>query len=212
MFTGLVEEIGVLEAVTRSQEGARFRIQAQQTLVDLVIGDSVAVNGVCLTVVEKSSSSLSADAVQETLQRSTLSQLAVGAPVNLECALRAVGRLGGHFVQGHVDAVAKIKNIERRGTGFWLTLLLPSDCLALCVEKGSVAVDGVSLTIAQLHEDAISIAVIPHTAVQTTLGRLRSGDVVNIETDILGKYVHRFMNQPPADSRLTMEKLSEWGF
>ena len=212
MFTGLVEEIGVLEAVTRSQEGARFRIQAQQTLVDLVIGDSVAVNGVCLTVVEKSSSSLSADAVQETLQRSTLSQLAVGAPVNLECALRAVGRLGGHFVQGHVDAVAKIKNIERRGTGFWLTLLLPSDCLALCVEKGSVAVDGVSLTIARLHEDAISIAVIPHTAVQTTLGRLRSGDVVNIETDILGKYVHRFMNQPPADSRLTMEKLSEWGF
>lgn len=212
MFTGLVEEIGVLDALTRSADGARLRIRAHDVISDLALGDSVAVDGVCLTVVEKSRNGFSVDAVQETLQRSTLSTLSAGKQVNLERALPVAGRLGGHFVQGHVDAVGKVISLEKRQPGFWLTICLPSGCLAFCVAKGSIAVNGVSLTIAQLAGESVSIAVIPHTAGQTTLGYLHSGDEVNIETDILGKYVYRFLHHPSVDGGLTLEKLSEWGF
>ncbi len=212
MFTGLVEEIGIIRAATRQQGGVRFVISAERVLAGLEIGDSVAVSGVCLTVVEKAADRFEVDAVQETLQRSTLARWTEGTAVNLERALAVGGRVGGHFVQGHVDGIGRVQDLQMRPPGYWLTLQLSGACAALCVDKGSIAVDGVSLTIANVNEEVISVAVIPHTAEHTTLRRRRIGDEVNVETDLLGKYVQRLLNGGKPASGLTMEKLSEWGF
>jgi len=212
MFTGLVEEIGIIRAATRQQGGVRFVISAERVLAGLEIGDSVAVSGVCLTVVEKAADRFEVDAVQETLQRSTLARWTEGTAVNLERALAVGGRVGGHFVQGHVDGIGRVQDLQMRPPGYWLTLQRSGACAALCVDKGSIAVDGVSLTIANVNEEVISVAVIPHTAEHTTLRRRRIGDEVNVETDLLGKYVQRLLNGGKPASGLTMEKLSEWGF
>jgi len=209
MFTGLIEEIGMIRAVTRQQQGALVEIGCSAILADLAIGDSVAVDGVCLTVVAKATDSFSAQAVSETLQRSTLGIKQTADAVNLERALLPGSRLGGHFVQGHVDVVGRVEQVQAQQPGFYLILALPPENLLGCVEKGSIAVDGVSLTIAQVNNNSISLAVIPHTARHTTLSRKRSGDPVNIETDILGKYVRRLF---PQDRTLSLEKLAEWGF
>ncbi|NLP11825.1 riboflavin synthase [bacterium] len=212
MFTGLVEEIGLIQAATRQQGGVRFVIFAERVLEGLEIGDSVAVSGVCLTVVKKGADHFAVDAVQETLQRSTLARWTEGTAVNLERALPVGGRVGGHFVQGHVDGIGRVQDLQTRSPGYWLTLQLSGDCAALCVEKGSIAIDGVSLTIADVNEEVISLAVIPHTAEHTTLCRRRSGDEVNVETDLLGKYVQRLLTNGKPASGLTLEKLFEWGF
>lgn len=212
MFTGLVEEIGIIRAATRQQGGVRFVISAERVPAGLEIGDSVAVSGVCLTVVEKAADRFEVDAVQETLQRSTLARWTEGTAVNLERALAVGGRVGGHFVQGHVDGIGRVQDLQTRPLGYWLTLQLSGENAALCVEKGSIAIDGVSLTIAEVKEEVISLAVIPHTAEHTTLRRRRTGDEVNVETDLLGKYVQHLLTGGKPASGLTMEKLSEWGF
>jgi len=212
MFTGLVEEIGMIRAATRQQGGVRFVVSAQRVLEGLKIGDSVAVSGVCLTVIKKGSARFEVDAVQETLQRSALARWTEGTAVNLERALAVGGRVGGHFVQGHVDGIGRVQDLQTRPPGYWLTLQLSGDCAALCVEKGSIAIDGVSLTIAQVKEEVISLAVIPHTAEHTTLRYKQIGDEVNVETDLLGKYVQRLLTGGRPASGLTMEKLSDWGF
>jgi riboflavin synthase len=184
MFTGLVREVG--EVV--SFEDGRLRVESS---IAASVGDSVAIDGVCLTVVDGDRRSLAFDAVPETLARTTLGRLAPGSPVNLEPALRAGEALGGHHVQGHVDGVGRIRSVEDEGEGKRVWVDAPSGLLRYCVEKGSVAVDGVSLTVAALDGHGFAVALVPHTLEATTLGRAASGDEVNLEADVLAKYVER---------------------
>ena len=184
MFTGLVREVG---AVVSFEDG-RLRIESS---IVASIGDSVAIDGVCLTVVDGDRKTLAFDAVPETLSRTTLGQLEPGETVNLEPALRAGEALGGHYVQGHVDGVGRVRSVEPEGEGQRVWVDAPADILRYCVEKGSVAVDGVSLTVAGLDDDGFAVALIPHTLEVTTLGRIAAGDEVNLEADVLAKYVDR---------------------
>jgi riboflavin synthase len=189
MFTGIVREVGEVVAVEEDGGPVRLRIRAPETAAGTAVGDSVAVNGVCLTAVEAADGVLAFDAVPETLRRSSLGRLTSGAGVNVEPALRAGEPLGGHFVQGHVDGVGRVRVVDEEG----IEVEAPTEVLRYCVEKGSIAVEGVSLTIAALAEDGFSIALIPHTRAQTTLGRLREGDEVNLEADLLAKHVERLL-------------------
>ena len=173
--------------------GARLDVAAPQTAESANPGDSVAVNGCCLTVVEVADGRLAFDAVPETLRRTALGSLASGALVNVEPALRAGEPLGGHYVQGHVDGVGRVRARDNKGDGVGLEIEAPSELLRYCVEKGSIAVDGVSLTIAALGPDSFAIALVPHTLAVTTLGALRPRDAVNLEVDVLAKYVERLL-------------------
>ena len=184
MFTGIVEELGTVA----SRDGGRLRINATTVLGDAEIGASIAVNGVCLTVVELGEDWWAADVVEETFARSALGDLAPGDPVNLERPVQVSDRLGGHIVQGHVDAVGLI--VEPAPD---LRVSIPADLLRYVVEKGSITVDGISLTVAALHTDGFAIAVIPHTAAVTTLGHKSTGDQVNIELDVVAKYVESLL-------------------
>jgi riboflavin synthase len=193
VFTGIVRELGEVTAIEAGGGGARLAVRAPATAAVTAVGDSVAVNGVCLTAVAADDGTLAFDAVPETLERSALARLAPGSPVNLEPALRAGEPLGGHVVLGHVDGVATVVSLEPEGDGARLTLELPSDLERYAVEKGSIAVDGVSLTIAALDGPRIAIALVPHTLAQTTLGRLAAADPVNVEADVLAKHVERLL-------------------
>jgi riboflavin synthase len=187
VFTGIVRELGRVEAVEPTGDGARLRIAAPDTAGGSSIGDSVAINGVCLTVIDATNGSLAFDAVPETLRRSTLGRLEQGAGVNVEPSLQAGDLMGGHFVQGHVDGVGRVRRI----TGEGLDIDAPRELMRYCVEKGSIAVEGVSLTIASLDENSFSVALVPHTREVTTLGRAVEGDEVNLEVDVLAKYVEK---------------------
>jgi riboflavin synthase len=191
MFTGIVRERGRVVAVERNGDGLRLRISAPETAAGIGIGDSVSVSGCCLTAVAVADGELAFDAVSETLSRTNLGVLGAGAEVNLEPALRAGDPLGGHYVQGHVDGVARVRAHERDDGGSRLRLDLPEDLLRYCVEKGSLAVDGVSLTVAEVDAKGVAIALIPHTLEATTLGGLEAGGEVNVEVDVLAKYVER---------------------
>jgi riboflavin synthase len=193
VFTGIVRERGrVVSAESNADGGAlRLRIAAPRTAAQTSLGDSVSIAGCCLTAVGVEDGELAFDAVPETLARTTLDELADGAEVNLEPALRVGEPLGGHYVQGHVDAVGRVRSLEREGDGARLRLDLPPDVLRYCAEKGSLAVDGVSLTIAEVDDSGVAIALVPHTLRETTLSRLESGDRVNLEADVLAKYVER---------------------
>ena len=195
MFTGIVRERGTVAVVDGDADGVRLRIEAPETAARSAVGDSVAINGVCLTVTERNGASLSFDAVPETLSRTALGRLAPGSAVNLEPALRAGEPLGGHYVQGHVDGVGRVRSLEPEGDGVRLTIEAPEELLRYCVEKGSVAVEGVSLTIAALGDDVFEIALIPHTLAETTLASLGPGDPVNLEADVLAKYVERLVGR-----------------
>ena len=193
MFTGIVRELGRVEAVDGGGAGVRLRVLAHETAGKTALGDSVAVNGVCLTAVGVSGGVLAFDAVPETLRRTTLGRLRRGEAVNVEPALRAGEPLGGHIVQGHVDGVGAVRSLEPEGDGMRLELQTPPEILRYCVEKGSIAVEGVSLTIAGLGAGTLSIALVPHTLEATTLGRLEPGDPVNLEADVLAKHVERLL-------------------
>ena len=184
MFTGLVREVGKVV----SFEDGRLRVEST---IAASVGDSVAIDGVCLTVVDGDRSTLGFDAVPETLARTTLGALGPGEPVNLEPALRAGEALGGHYVQGHVDGVGRIRSVDDEGEGRRVWFDAPPGLLRYCVEKGSIAVDGVSLTVAGLDDDGFAVALVPHTLEATTLGKAASGDAVNLEADVLAKYVER---------------------
>ena len=195
MFTGLVEECGRVLALEPVGDGVRLRIAASTVLDDVTMGASIAVNGVCLTVVAFDDESFSIDAVPETMDRSSLGTLEPGSAVNLERSVRAQDRLGGHIVQGHVDGTTTISRIDELGNGsFEYHFALDGDMARYVVEKGSITVDGISLTVASLSDDGFSIAVIPHTAAVTTLGERAAGDTVNLEVDVLAKYVERQLN------------------
>jgi len=191
VFTGIVRERGRVVAARRNGDGLELRIAAPETAEGTSVGDSIAVAGCCLTAVVVNDGELGFDAVPETLRRTTLAELTEGAEVNLEPALRAGEPLGGHYVQGHVDGVGRVRSREPEGDGARLRLDVPPELLRYCAEKGPLAVDGVSLTIAGLADDGVEIALVPHTLAATTLGALQPGDPVNLEVDVLAKYVER---------------------
>ena len=195
MFTGIVRERGRLVAVDGGADGVRLRIEAPSTATQVGLGDSVSIDGVCLTVIELNGVAVAFEAVPETLARSTLGALQPDADVNLEVALRAGEPLGGHYVQGHVDGVGTVRSVEPEGDGRRIWIDAPADVLRYCVEKGSIAVQGVSLTIAELDEDGFAVALIPHTLAETTLSALAPGDGVNLEADVLAKYVERLLQR-----------------
>jgi len=194
MFTGLVEATGTVAAVERLSEGARLSV-ATPLAAELADGDSVAVNGVCLTAREASGDAFAADVMAETLRRSSLGPLAQGDAVNLELPLRAGGRLGGHVVQGHVDGVGRVASTTDEGFARVVRVAAPEELLRYVVEKGSIAIDGVSLTVAAVDEDGFEVSLIPETLERTTLGALEPGRSVNLEVDVLAKYVEKLMNR-----------------
>lgn len=216
MFTGIVEEVGVIRQIRRGAHSSVLTIGAETVLSDLKIGDSVAVNGVCLTATSLGSGFFTADVMHETLRRSSLGSLTSGSRVNLERAMAANGRFGGHIVAGHVDGVGTIAAIEKDDNAIWFTITAPAQVLRYVVEKGSIAIDGISLTVARVETDRFAVSVIPHTAAVTLLGQRRTGDRVNLESDLVGKYVERLLRPAPEEkgqeSKLTMEFLSQHGF
>ena len=193
VFTGIVRERGSVASVHGGADGVRLLIDAPAIAAGTGLGDSISIDGVCLTATDVTDGRIAFDAVAETLSRSTLGGLVAGAEVNLEPALRAGEPLGGHYVQGHVDGVGRVRSIERDGDGLRVWIEAAPDLLRYCVEKGSIAVQGVSLTIAELADDAFAVALIPHTLAETTLGSIAIGDRVNLEVDVLAKYVERLL-------------------
>ena len=201
MFTGIIEELGRVREVQKRGEDARMVIEAGVVTEDIHEGDSIAVNGVCLTALDVRKGSFAADVSRETLNRSTLGRLQAGAPVNLERAVTPVTRLGGHLVQGHVDARGKFLGAEAHGGSWTVRILYPPEIARYLVFKGSVAVEGISLTIAELTDEYFAIAIIPKTWEVTNFSQLRPGDEVNLEADVIAKYVERIMLFSEADGR-----------
>jgi riboflavin synthase len=193
VFTGIVRELGRVGRLDGGADGVRLGVAAAATAGDVAVGDSVAIDGVCLTVTAVEGAVMSFDAVPETLARSSLGRLREGSVVNVEPALRAGDALGGHHVQGHVDAVGRARSVEPEGEGRRVWFDAPAQVLRLCVEKGSVTVAGVSLTVAELDDDGFAVALVPHTLAATTLGDVEAGDEVNLEADVLAKYVERLL-------------------
>ncbi len=189
MFTGLVEEVGTIHTIDGDANGARLAIAARTVVEGLAVGDSVSVDGACLTAVTVSSDGFAVDVVAETLRRTALGTRQAGHAVNLERAVRVGDRLGGHLVQGHVDGTGTVSSVRSDGASTYLTLTAPADILRYVVEKGSITIDGVSLTVAARHDGGFAVALIPHTLGQTTLGELVDGRIVNLEVDMVAKYV-----------------------
>jgi riboflavin synthase len=193
MFTGIVREVGTVVSVEGGGEGVRVVVEAPATAAETALGDSISIGGVCLTVTANEAGALAFDAVPETLRRTSLGRLEAGSHVNLEPALKAGDPLGGHMVQGHVDDIGRVASVEPEGEGARVTIVAPSELRRYLVEKGSVTVEGVSLTVAALTDDGFAVALIPHTLAVTTLGALTAGDQVNLEVDVLAKYVERLL-------------------
>jgi len=210
MFTGIIEELGKVRAVEKRGDGARIIIEAHTVTQGTNEGDSIAVNGVCLTALDVSENSFAADCSKETLERSTLGSLRAGTPVNLERAVTPSTRLGGHIVQGHVDARGTFQGAVSHGDSWTVRIGFPKEIARYLVYKGSVSVEGISLTIANLTEDYFEIAVIPKTWAVTNFSHLKSGDAVNLEADVIAKYVERIMTVGKQDEGLTMEKLTKF--
>lgn len=195
MFTGIVEEMGAVKAVDKTLAGTRLRLLAKLILDDLPLGASVSVNGACLTVVDVDDQGFAVDVSPETLSVTTLSELATGDPVNLERAMKLSERIGGHLVSGHVDGVGAIASRRQDGNAVVLTIEAPPEIMRYCVPKGSMTVDGISMTINGVQDRSFSLAVIPHTAQSTTLGMKQAGARVNLESDLIGKYVERLLQE-----------------
>ncbi|MCK4224215.1 MAG: riboflavin synthase [candidate division Zixibacteria bacterium] len=212
MFTGIIEEIGKIEQTSLSGANLRLKVKALKILSDLKVGDSVNINGACQTVIEVKDNHFSIEAVEETLKRTNLGQLKTGDSVNLERALRSSDRLGGHLVSGHVDFVGRIRSINQRDQSYIYEFDLPEEYQSHFVEKGSVAVDGISLTVVQVLKDSFGVSVIPFTMKETTLGKKKIGDAVNIETDLIGKYVERILTLKKDRFQITEEWLKEKGW
>lgn len=212
MFTGIIEEIGVINSIGKGSASAVLTINASTVLEDVHLGDSIAVNGVCLTVTGFSGSSFTADVMHETLNRSSLGSLRTGSKVNLERAMSANGRFGGHIVSGHIDGTGKITDIKRDDNAVWYTISANSDILRLIVEKGSVAIDGISLTVAYVDERCFKVSIIPHTLDKTTLALMKKTDIVNLENDCIGKYVEKLVGPYKKTGSITREFLLQNGF
>lgn len=215
MFTGIIEEIGVLKGVRKGVQSSILTIQGSVIFEDLCVGDSVAVNGVCLTASGLSSHTFQADVMHETLNRSSLGKLRPGDSVNLERAMPANGRFGGHIVSGHIDGVGTVKAIQKDDNAIWYTIAAEKNILRYIVEKGSVAVDGISLTVAAVTASDFSLSAIPHTVKSTILSLKKAGDPVNLENDLVGKYIEKFLYSAPGQNRsegITKEFLTKSGY
>lgn len=193
VFTGIVEEIGTVQRLERRDRFYQLSIKAKLILGDLKLGDSVSVNGVCLTVTDLNSTGFQADIMAQTLRLTSLNTLSVGSNVNLERAMSANGRFGGHMVSGHIDGIGHIRRIERETEAIWLTVQAEIDIMKYMIKRGSIAIDGVSLTVAVLETETFKVSLIPHTAKETILGHAKIGDSVNLECDQIGKYVEKLM-------------------
>lgn len=217
MFTGLVEEVGTIQGIRRGQRSCVLTIGCRAVLDGSAVGDSIAVNGVCLTLTSMGGGYYTADVMAETMDRSSLGQLTQGARVNLERAMPADGRFGGHIVSGHIDGTGEILDIRRDDNAVWYTVAAKPNLLRYIVEKGSITIDGISLTVAYVDESCFKVSIIPHTQQVTSLHDRKIGDIVNLECDIIGKYVEKLLThpvetEPKQESRLTEAFLREYGF
>ena len=214
MFTGIIEEVGSVAGITQQKKNRRITVASSRVAKELKKGDSIAVSGVCLTAVEITPTSFSADLAQETWARTSFSRIKAKSLVNLELPLRSDGRLGGHIVQGHVDGVGTFLTLAKNpdADDYWLTIEIPQDLMPYVVLKGSICIEGVSLTVAKVQGKSISLAIIPHTVKMTNLRSLQPGDPVNLETDIIAKYIEKMMRPRPSSSTITLEKLVREGF
>lgn len=224
MFTGIVEEKGTVKYINIAGVSGSIAVKASKVLEGTKIGDSIAVNGVCLTVVTLQPDGFSADVMAETLRRTSLGQCQPGDRVNLERAMAADGRFGGHIVAGHIDGTGTVQSVTPEGNAVWVTIAAPKEILRYIVEKGSIAIDGISLTVAYVDDSVFKVSVIPHTGEETTLLSRKPGDIVNLENDIVGKYIEKLMGirAPGAEDTeeaagagskgITMEYLREMGF
>ena len=214
MFTGIVEEVGRVTHIEEQGENRRITITADRTPKELGTGNSVSVSGVCLTALDIKPGSFCADLAPETWVRTSFSRIHEGALVNLELPMKADGRFGGHIVQGHVDGVGKLISFERiaDSENWWLEIELPNEVEKYTVYKGSISIEGISLTVAKLEKNRCTIAIIPHTVGMTNLHSLKAGDPVNLEADLIAKYVEKMMRSESAESSLTIEELVEQGF
>ena len=213
MFTGLIEEVGTIQNVRRGARSCVLTIGCKKVLEGSQIGDSIAVNGVCLTVTNMGGSYYTADVMAETMNRSSLRQLSTGASVNLERAMPANGRFGGHIVSGHIDGTGTVQSIEPDDNAIWYTIAAKPNLLRYIVEKGSITIDGISLTVAAVEPTGFSVSTIPHTVRQTNLNQRHKGDFVNLETDVVGKYIERLLpSETPKQNTLTKEMLLRCGF
>src|SRR3984957_16643520 len=214
MFSGIIEEVGRIASIEQRGENRRITVAAARTPKELKTGNSIAVSGVCLTAINIKQGSFSADLAPETWMRTSFSRIHEGAQVNLELPMKADGRFGGHIVQGHVDGVGKLISLDRiaDSENWWLHIELPHEVEKYTVYKGSISIEGISLTVAKLEENRCTIAIIPHTVEQTNLHSLKPGDLVNLEADLIAKYVEKMMKGSSAESSLTIEDLVEKGF
>jgi len=215
MFTGIVTEIGSVERLERLGGGVRLTIRAPQTSSELQVNDSVAVSGACQTVVAVEAELFRVVAVEETVRKTTLGNLSIGARVNLELPLRMSDRLGGHLVSGHIDCVGVVQEIDPQVSSHLIRIGYPQEFSRYLIPVGSIAIDGVSLTVARLEGQSLTISVIPHTYEHTTLGGVKRGEKVNLEFDLVGKYIERMLQHGPnavGKGGITPEKLAEWGF
>ncbi|MBO4753457.1 MAG: riboflavin synthase [Bacteroidales bacterium] len=210
MFTGIIEEVGHVKALHRGAKSFTLEVEANLVVQDSKVGDSIATNGVCLTVTSLGDHDFSADVMPETVERTALGRLKPGSPVNLERALSLQSRLGGHIVSGHIDGTGRIAALRQDDTALWLTVECDRQLLRYIIEKGSITVEGVSLTVARVDERSFSVSLIPHTQLVTTLHSLRIGDLVNLENDIIAKYVEKLLGKTPDNTLLA--KLRDNGF
>lgn len=217
MFTGIIEEVGVIRSIRMGANSAVITIQADKVMEDIHIGDSISMNGVCLTVTSFDEHSYSVDIMHESLKRTNLGLMKSGSRVNLERAMPAYGRFGGHIVAGHVDGTGRITSMKKDDNAVWIHIDTEPSVLKYIVEKGSIAIDGISLTVAAVDDRSFSVSVIPHTGANTTLLDKRPGETVNLETDMIGKYVEKLLafreeEGDSSPSRITMEFLAKNGF
>lgn len=216
VFTGIIEEVGVVKSIRMGAQSAVITIQAEKVMEDIHVGDSIATNGVCLTVTSFDKNSYSVDVMHETLRRTNLGTLKSGSRVNLERAMAADGRFGGHIVAGHVDDPGTITSMEKDDNAIWVTIRTTPAVLKYIVEKGSIAIDGISLTVARVDDKSFAVSVIPHTGANTTLLEKKPGDTVNLETDMVGKYVEKLLRYEESEEKpqsgITMDFLKSHGF
>lgn len=216
MFTGLVEEVGIVKSVKKGADSAQITISAEKVISDVNLGDSICTNGICLTVTSFSSNYFTVDVMAETMRKTNLNYLSPGDKVNLERALRLGDRLGGHIVSGHIDGIGTISNLEKEDNATWITVSTSYDILKYVIYKGSIAIDGVSLTVAYVDNSVFKVSIIPHTKDVTILLDKKIGDTVNLECDMIGKYVEKMLSPKPvineSKSNISMSFLEQNGF
>ena len=212
MFTGIIEEVGYVKSLHRGDKSFTLEVEAEKVLERTLVGDSIATNGVCLTVTSLTGHGFTADVMPETVSRTALGELVSGSPVNLERALSLQTRLGGHIVSGHIDGTGRIADRRQDDTALWLTIECDSKLLRYIIEKGSVTLQGVSLTVARVDARSFAVSLIPHTQAATTLHQAKVGDLVNIENDIIAKYVEKLLGKAPDNGSDLLDKMAKYGF